>query len=290
MRWTLPGDVLDAVRLSKSGPQLEAYLVAMRWIDSAERRLGHLAIPHLLRYVALLNGLAFVLCQVRPGFERALELDPQAVLRGQVWRLFSHVFVPSLEGFFPSWITALFYLLFLVWLGDGLEQAMGVFRLNLYYLMGVIGTNVAAFLSGHSVGGFLLNNSLVFAFAAFYPDLRVLFFFVIPVKIKWLAWLDAVVLGLSMLTSTWGYRAGVLAALANYIVFFGPAWLELRRRRREQAARQAAFVAATEPDETLHSCRICGRTELTSPELDFRVARDGSEYCKEHLPGNGILR
>ncbi len=234
----------------------------------------------------MLNGLVFVLCQVRPGFESRLVMDPQAVMGGQVWRLVSHIFVPSLGGLFPSWIGAAFYLMFLVWLGDGLEQAMGAFKLNLYYLLGVIGTSAAAFLSGHSVGGLHLNNSLVFAFAAFYPDMRILFFFVIPMKIKWLAWLDAILLLPSVLFSGWGYRAGVLAALTNFLLFFGPAFLEGRRRRSEQAERKAEFEEANAPEETLHSCSVCGRTEVSSPELDFRVAKDGEEYCSDHLPGS----
>lgn len=234
----------------------------------------------------MLNGLAFVLCQARPGFDKLLVMDPQAVLNGEVWRLFSHVFVPALGGVFPSWIGAAFYLMFLVWLGDGLEQAMGSFKLNLYYIMGVVGTNVAAFLSGHSDGGLHLNNSLVFAFAAFYPDMRILFFFVIPMKIKWLAWLDAVLLLPSFLFSDWGYRAGVLAALTNFLIFFGPSIIEGRRRRIEQAVRRAEFEEANAPEETLHVCRVCGRTEVSSPELDFRVAKDGEEYCQDHLPGN----
>ncbi len=261
----------------------------MSWINAVERRFGHLAIPHLLRYVAVLNGLAFVLCQLKPGFEQVLELHPQLVLQGEVWRLFSHVFVPHLSGIFFSWITALFYILFLVWLGDGLEQAMGAFRLNLYYLLGLIGTNIAAFLSGQSVGagGFILNNTLVFAFAAFYPDLKVLFFFIVPVKIKWLAWFDALLLVPSFLSSGWGYRAGVIAALANFVLFFGPSWFVAWRRRKEQRARRAAFEAESQAEETLHSCHLCGRTELSAPELEFRVARDGNEYCKAHLPSVG---
>ncbi len=268
-------------------PQRHPPLATMSWIDTLERRLGHLAIPHLLRYVGLLNGLAFVLCQVKPGFERMLSLEPELVLKGEVWRLLSHIFVPSLSGFFSTWISAVFYIMFLVWLGDGLEQAMGAFRLNLYYLLGIVGTNIAAFLSGESVGsgGFLINNTLVFAFASFYPELRVLFFFVIPVKIKWLAWLDAFLLVPTFILSSWSYRAGVIAALANFILFFGPSWLEAWRRRKDRQQRMAAYEEIAEREETLHSCHLCGRTEITAPEVEFRVARDGNEYCRAHLPG-----
>ena len=254
----------------------------MSLIDSLERRFGHFAIPHLLRYVAALNGLAFVLCQIRPGFENVLNLDPQAVMAGQVWRLLSHVFVPVVGGVFLSWLSAAFYVLFLIWLGDGLERAMGAFRLNLYYALGMLGTTTAAFLTGHDIGGILLNNSLVFAFACFYPDLRILFFFVIPMKIKWLAWLDAFLLLPSLLFSDWGYRIGVLAALANFGVFFGPALLRARRERKDQILRQTAFLDP-EDQQTLHCCHICGRTEVSAPHLEFRVARDGNEYCVEHI-------
>ncbi|MEI6871559.1 MAG: hypothetical protein WCL08_04695 [Verrucomicrobiota bacterium] len=255
----------------------------MSWIDFLERRFGHLAIPHLLRYVAALNGLAFVLCQLRPGFEKMLNLDPNAVMAGQVWRLFSHVFVPVVEGVFLSWLSAAFYLLFLMWLGDGLERAMGAFRLNLYYVLGMIGTTAAAFITGHDVGGILLNNSLVFAFACYYPDLRILFFFVIPMKIKWLAWLDVILLLPSLIFSGWGYRIGVLAALANFAIFFIPHFIRARRQLRDQSQRRAAFLNPEDAPETLHSCHICGRTEISAPHLEFRVARDGNEYCLDHI-------
>jgi hypothetical protein len=49
-----------------------------------------------------------------------------------------------------------------------------------------------------------------------------------------------------------------------------------RRRRFEGNAR-----AETEP---LHHCATCGATELTNPNLEFRVSRDGEEYCLTHLP------
>ena len=101
-------------------------------------------------------------------------------------------------------------------------------------------------------------------------------------KIKWLAWLDAFLLLPSLLFSDWGYRIGVLAALANFGVFFGPALLRARRERKDQILRQTAFLDP-EDQQTLHCCHICGRTEVSAPHLEFRVARDGNEYCVEHI-------
>lgn len=256
----------------------------MSWIDFLERRFGRLAIPHLLRYVAMLNGLAFVLCQLRPGFINQLTLDPHRVQAGEVWRLLSHIFVPSVGGWFPDWISAAFYVLFLIWLGDGLEQAMGSFRLTLYYAMGVLGTTAASFLAGEGVGGLFLNNSLVFAFAFFFPDVRILFFFIIPLRIKWIAWLDVIFLVPTLLLSGWGYRFGAFVALANFLLFFGPAWVQARRLRGQIAVRKAAFEEAMDADGALHCCHLCGRTEMSAPDLVFRVAKDGNEYCKDHIP------
>ena len=257
----------------------------MNWLDKAESRFGNLAVPHLLRYVAALNGLVFVLCQVKPPFIKALELDPAAVLQGEVWRLVSHLFIPLFGGLLPSWLGAVFYLLFLVWLGDGLEEAMGVFRLNVYYLLGAVGTTAAGFLVGDGAGGFLLNNSLLFAFAWHYPAMQVYMFFIIPLRVKWLAIFDAVILALSFVRSGWGYRVGVVVARANFLIFYGPAWIASRGRQRVAASRRKQFTEAIEPVETLHKCYVCGQTEVSSPELEFRVSVDGNTYCERHLQG-----
>lgn len=258
----------------------------MSWIDFLEKRYGRFAIPHLLRYVALLNGLAFVLSKLKPGFLSILQLDAAAVLRGEVWRLVSHIFVPGVGGLLPDWMGAGLYLLLLVWLGDGLEEAMGSFRTTLYYFIGLVGTAVAAFLADEGVGGAFLTNSLFFAYAMFYPNRQILVFFVIPARMKWLAWFDVAMLAFLVLTSGWGVRAGVVASFANFIVFFGPSLWSARRRQREQSERFAKFMETLSEVETLHKCVRCGRTEVGSPELEFRVGRDGEEYCLEHLPAN----
>jgi hypothetical protein len=256
----------------------------MTWIEKIERRFGHLAIPHLLRYVALLNGLVFLLHLLNPEFLRYLDLNPQAIREGQIWRLLSHVFIPRIGGAFPAGIEVVFYLMFLNWLGDGLEEAMGAFALNLYYLLGIVGTTAAAFLTGHSDGGFLLNNSLLFAFAWFYPNMQIFVLFILPLKVKWLAWLDAGFVAFYFLTSGWSTRLGILASLANFVIFFGPQWMEARKTQRRNSARRETFQEAMEREETLHCCAVCNRSEMSTPDMEFRVARDGHEYCVEHLP------
>jgi hypothetical protein len=256
----------------------------MTWISKLERRFGFLAIPHLLRYVALLNALVFVLLLLSPSYARVLILDPQAVLKGEVWRLVTHIFVPRIGGLLPEGFQVLMYLLFLEWLGRGLEEAIGPFRLTLYYLAGLIGTTAAAFLSGQSDGGFLLNNSLVFAFAWFYPNHEIFLMFVLPIRVKWLAWIDATLVAIYFLWADGPHKLAVLASLSNFGLLLLCAWRASRKQRGIDNVSVPSFLKNNLRKEALHQCVVCRRTEAENPDLEFRVAKDGAEYCLEHLP------
>ena len=257
-----------------------------KWIDHAESRLGRLAIPGLLRYVAAFNAMCFVFIKLNPKYLEFLYLDRDLVMHGQVWRLLTYIFIPSFGGIFPDWFGAAIYIIYLIWIGDGLEQAMGAFRVTLFYLIGMIGTTAAVFLANSDPSGFLLNASLFFAFARFYPETMIYLFYILPVKVKWLAWISAASLLLQFVRGPWAMRAGILVALGNYIIFFGRDIVNDARHRREVGARRARFESAFQPaeNETLHRCHVCGRTEEAEPHLEFRVAADGEEYCVEHLP------
>jgi hypothetical protein len=262
-----------------------ALVKIMHWIDRAEAKLGHLAIPGLLRYVAGFNALCFVLIKVNPHFLEFLYLNPDLVMQGQIWRLLTFIFIPSFGGFLPDWLGAAMYILYFIWIGDGLEQAMGEFRLTLFYVVGMIGTAIAAFIANADPSGFLLNTSLLFAFARFYPDVTIYLFLVLPVKVKWMAWVSAALVLLGFVGGPWAYRAAVIAALGNFFIFFGRDIFQEAQHRQEVSGRRRRFekeVASSA--EALHCCAVCGRTELNAPDLDFRVTQDGQEYCTEHLP------
>ena len=269
----------------------------MRWINALERRFGHLAVPGLMRIIVAFNVLVFLLSQVEKNFVQLLELQPNRVLSGEVWRLVSFVFIPrEISNGDDLPILELFVYLNLLWLmGEGLEQAWGSFKLNLFYLIGIIGTVVAACcFNGDGATGFYLNTSLFLAFATLFPNFPILLLFIIPVRAKWLALLTFVFLALSFMSGPLVVRIGITVALVNYLVFFGPAWVEHWREQSRIAKRQQEFQTAQQDDEeddaALHHCRVCGRTEISSPELDFRVASDGEEYCLAHLPSRRGLQ
>ncbi len=253
----------------------------MNFLDLLERRFGSFAIPGLIRIVAGFNALVFVLARLNPAFVQMLDLNRGAILQGQVWRLVTYIFIPTTNS--PIWI--IFVLLFLWFIGEGLERAWGAFRLNLFYLLGMIGTTIAAFFFGSNFSNTMLNASLFFAFARFYPEEVIYVFFVLPVKVKWLAWISAALLILGFATSPNSYRVALIASLANYFTFFGPELVRAARNRQQTATRRRRFEESARPEEeALHHCATCGATEMTDPNLEFRVSRDGEEYCLAHLP------
>src|SRR5881392_3041463 len=241
----------------------------MTWLDKLERRFSFLGIPGLIRIVIGFTALVYVLVYLNRGFESFLTLDPVLILRGQVWRLITYIFLP--QTFSPLWV--LLALWFLWFIGEGLERAWGPFRLTLYFVVGMMGTTIAAFF---------------FAFARFYPDEVIYILFILPVKIKWLAWIYAAFLMLGFFLGPNSYRAALIAVFINYFIFFGPEIIHQARHRHDVSTRRRRFeVQSRSPTETLHRCALCGATELSDPNLDFRVAQDGEEYCMAHLPKVG---
>lgn len=258
----------------------------MSGLDKLERRLGFIAIPGLLRYVAALTALVFILYKIDPRYLALIDLDMDAVRHGQVWRLITYIFIPQVGGFFPDWINAAFTVLFLIWAGDRLEEAWSAFRLTLFFLIGMIGTTLAAVFFGAQFSNAMLYSSIFFAFARFYPNMVIFFAYILPLKVKWIAWIYAALLLLQFMSGTWALRAALIIAFANYLLFFGRDIITEARQRREISDRKQRFESASRDPTTepLHTCAVCGATELIDPNIEFRVARDGEEYCIPHLP------
>src|SRR5689334_13228711 len=250
----------------------------MSMLDKLERRFGFLAIPGLPRILVVFGGLVFILALVNPGYTSILQLDPDKIRHGEVWRLVTYIFIP--QSMSPLWV--IFALWFLWWVGEGVERGMGAFRLTLYFVIGMIGTTIAAFFFGSNFSNGMLIASLFFAFARFYPEEMIYVLFILPVRIKWLAWISGAFLVLGFFMGSNAYRISLVAAFANYLIFFGPEIIYDARHRRDVSTRRRRFEDQSRPEtESLHKCAICQRTELTAPDLEFRVARDGEEYCLE---------
>src|SRR5277367_2993403 len=182
-----------------------------------------------MQLIAVLNGLVFVLNLFKRSFVQALVLIPEKILHGELWRLISYIFVPQVllsGGSSGMWQIIFFcaYLWFLVWMGDALEHAWGAFRVTLFYVLGMVGVTVAAFFfGGGGVSAFLLNSSLFFAFATLYPDVQIYVFFILPLKLKWLAFVSLALLLIPLFGGPLSTKLAILVSFLNYFVFFGPA-------------------------------------------------------------------
>jgi len=175
--------------------------------------------------------------------------------------------------------------MFTWWLGDLLEGSWGTFRLNAYYILGIVLCVASALLFGASEGNLFLNLSLFLAVATLAPNLEILLFLVIPVKIKWVAIFSLLFPASVLLFGPFPEKMAVVMCLGNYLLFFAPAYFRGTLASHKTRERRRRFETARLPaDAPLHACVVCGATERTHPDFEFRVASDGNEYCTGHLP------
>ena len=182
------------------------------------RWLNKLSIPNLMTYVVVSMAAVFVLDSMMPGWNLwgKLALTRSGLMRGEIWRLVTFAFLPPNTSI--VWI--IFSLYFYWMIGSALENAWGSARFTLFYLIGMIGNIIAALLTGYADNSYL-NMSLYFAFAAMNPNFQLLIFFIIPVKIKYLALINAAMYLLSFIFGGWSARVMILLSLANVILFMG---------------------------------------------------------------------
>ena len=269
----------------------------MNMVNDLERRFRGKGISNLTVYIIACYVIGYALSLFAPGLLMYLYLEPAYILRGQIWRLVTWVLIPpgSLD------IFTIIMLLFYYQLGTALERTWGEFRYTLYILSGLVFTVIGAFLlyfvTGQSVMGlfstYYVSMSIFLAFAASYPDMQVMLYFLFPIKIKWIAYLDIAFLIYDAFTAArmgyWGRIVAIVASLLNFIVFFfstrnmkrySPK--EVNRRRTYQKAVSRAQAQRI----TKHKCAICGQTEEDNPDLEFRFCskcNGNYEYCQNHL-------
>lgn len=257
----------------------------MNWKEKIEDKVSWIAIPRLLRCISVAQLLVFILDKLVPGYLEYLALDPSAILRGQVWRIVSWTFIPQTM----SYLWILFSVLWLWFLGDFLESSWGTLRTNVFFWLGVVGGVSAAFVTQNSGSMFnwYLNLSILFAFATLRPEYPVYFLF-LPCRVKWLAWVGFSLLTYSFYLSSILGKVAMILSFGNYLVFFAPAILREALQGGGLYRRRAQFFPNLE--ETLHYCRTCGATEISAPDIDFRVSSNGQEYCSRHLPSTPTIK
>jgi len=276
-------------------------------------------IPNLMLYVVLGSALVSILTMATNNtiLFQWLCFDKAQILKGQVWRLFSYVLTDRAGDGFMN----LIFLYFFYMLGRHVENSMGTLRFNLFYFTGVLLMDAfamifcpadpvgSAFYSAYlySQMGFYLHLSLLLMFAASNPDAHFLVFFILPIK----AWIMSLIYLTMVLVNVANYaQAGFpfptylfpLVGIASFALFMGkgvvnvlpPAWRPsgYRRVKANKPPRQSdpsPFTQKQAPKQTPaynHRCTICGRTDVSNPELEFRYCSRCNGYycyCEDHI-------
>ena len=255
------------------------------WLDRLERRFRGLAPQNLTLYLVGLQAVCWVLEQMRPGFTDVLTLDAAAVARGQVWRVLTFLVLPPS----PQPLLLFFSLWWTYSIGTAIEQAWGPARYALYWLLGMAATAACAVLFGVPGTNQYLLLSLLLAYATMNPELQITFFFVIPMRMKWLAWLEVGLLGLRTWMLPGATKLLPVIALGNYLVFFAPTLLQAWRARTRQAVHVVAMdrAARSSPAAQKRVCATCGVTD-DDRRVEFRVCtcdRCGkpTNFCLPHV-------
>lgn len=275
----------------------------MDFLTKLERKYGKFAIPNLT--LILIGGfiLGYLIEIFMPDGLQMLTMDPEKILHGQIYRLITWVVIPPQSVS----IFVIIMLMFYYSIGRTLENAWGDFRYTVYIVSGIIFTDLGMMIAYlamkfmgqadllntgyYGVSTYYLCLSMFLAYAFMFPDYQVLLYMIIPIKVKWLGYLD--IAYLIVLVLQYGmahYYPGVITiimSVLNFIVFYflmkGQTKMtraqKKRKREYKQQVRQTQIL-------TRHKCAICGQTELDNPNLEFRYCsrcKGNYEYCQNHL-------
>lgn len=298
-----------------------------------EKKFSKYAIKNLSLYLIIGYVIGYIIYYINPVMYELMSFNPYMITQGQVWRLVTWLLMPPEElGLFTIIMLILYYQL-----GQGLERAWGTYRYNVYMFSGFLFTIAGALIVyfvlvvlyhvdilpatvirdmyeygfmemgdyfGYSIGScvstYYINMSIFLAYAATYPEEKLLFYFIIPIKIKWFGIIYSVYIVLDIVQAFLYYprmqaviiTVLIVVSLLNFLLYiilgksrnrFNPNQVK-RRHQYKQSIRNAKPVHYE--GGARHKCAVCGRTELDSPDLTFRYCSKCSgnkEYCQDHL-------
>ena len=274
----------------------------MKKIDLFCYKHPNFGICNLMLYIVIGNAIVwlFTLMDKSGMLLGWLYFSPAAILRGEVWRLFTFMIIPNSFSY-----LALIFFYFYYTIGSILERQWGTAKFNIYFFTGIVLTIVYGFVLYFVnrdniisqlifINGEYIYLSMFFAFATLYAETQVLLFFIIPIKMKWLAIVDAAFFIYRIAITPFPFNLLPVVAVANYLIFCGQDLLAyFKPARREQRAKAASFrneVRRMQYEESTRPyrrrCEVCGRTDTDWPDLEFRYCSrcEGYHcYCIDHI-------
>ena len=265
-------------------------------------------IPNLMLYICLGSALVYLYAQISSSnlLYYLLCFDRTSILKGQVWRLITY---PLTFGYGYNILLLAIALFCYYSLGRAMENVWGTLKFNLFYLCGIVMMDIYCMIFGGYADVSYLNLSLFLSYATMFPDSRFLLFYIIPVKAWIFALFDLALVVLDLFTNSFPNNLFSVISIANYLLFFGRDVLNVIpmswrvnasrffRRTKASPTKKAkvipfpnagsyeATVAKPEAPYT-HKCTVCGRTDVTNPELEFRYCSRCKGYycyCEDHI-------
>lgn len=267
----------------------------------------NVGIPNLMLYFTLGSALVYLFTMISGNWYlySFLIFDRDAILQGQIWRLFSY---PLTYGFGNSSLLLVAITLFCYYsLGRTIETMWGTLKFNLFYFSGILLMDIFCLLFGGRADVYYLNMSLFLSYATLFPDAQFLFFFIIPVKAWIFALIDLAltlfgVIQLSYPVFYFPLNLFPLVALANYFLFFGKdvlnviplSWRRKRNKQHKKEQSEPKVVPFPQKQQIpyTHKCVICGRTDISDPQLEFRYCSRCKGYycyCQEHIDNHAHM-
>lgn len=280
----------------------------MNWLNKLERRFGKYYIHNLMGIITAGSAASFILTYIfGSGFLSMFALDPSKILEGQVWRLVTFIFVTPGESILFV-ITIYFYYM----AGSSLENVWGGFKFNVYYFVGIISTIIVAFINlfllnkgiGLNVENIqnyynniylaatLMNLSLFLAYAKIYPDAQILLFFILPVKIKYLGYLNWFIIIANFIKCLVKVDIGgalfTIVPVISYLLFFLKSNYRQTKMRTGSVIRMKDYKKKINSTKKsyIHKCETCGITNVNDPDMEFRYCSkcNGKHcYCAKHI-------
>lgn len=251
-------------------------------------------ISDLMKYITIANVVFWLIIMVKPEFESYMAFNPMLILQGQIWRIISFAMIPPSTG-----IIALIAFYFYYWIGSTLEKSWGTTMFNLYYFSGIVLSIIYGFVIYFifNVNVWLESTyiylSMFLSFAALFPDMKVLFMFIIPIKMKYLAFVDIALLAASVFFSNYGFPLNLLplVAILNFVIFCGGEIFQSYFRKNITKPinfRKASKEINKDSSKNLykHKCAVCGKTDMEYPNMEFRFCSKCNGYhcfCEEHI-------
>lgn len=257
-------------------------------------------IPNLMLYICIGNAVMYVISMLTRNYTlyNLLSFNRRLILQGQVWRLFTYPLTYLTSNILLMAISLLCYYS----LGNAMERMWGTLKFNIFYLTGVVLMDIYAMIFNCSANVYYLNMSLFLGYATLFPDASFLLFFIIPVKAWVLALFDLVIILLGVFSPPFtAANLFPLIALGNYFLFFGKdvlnviplSWQSNARKlfhKKPKQPKVIQFHVSQKPQEPKqnynHRCTVCGRTDVSNPELEFRYCSKCKGYycyCQDHI-------